>query len=455
MRFTIFTIFLSILTINGNAQPSSTPASGFEWVKVGSGSYSSLSMLTNPTSPSDITFGVVDTDPMDCTNYCSGNCDGDGILEKLVFGSTSLPASSCEQRAVNVNHWNNPFPDSGVANGATSGTVRLPTSGQIDIENAGTRVGGDENKAWIIGGNGTGNFSEFNTNVDYVLNWHIDEYSFSGGTGPLNYNYVWNWGEPGGGMEVETSGWNNYTTDGFLTNGSDVFTISATDVLENGGSFEVVFEANSTISISRNYGNADGKVQHQPGLEGAVSYEVFFDVWEIQAIMPVDLTFFDGRYLGKEIVLNWETASEQNSDRFEVMHSVDGKSWTYIGEVRSQGNLNAKTKYSFIDGNPQMQNYYKLKQIDLDGAVDFSNEIYIESIYQNTISVFPNPTDNLIWINGILEANYELYSPNGKLIVKGKVMDNISLAKLEPGVYYLHILNPESNVLHIKRIVKI
>ena len=45
-------------------------------------------------------------------------------------------------------------------------------------------------------------------------------------------------------------------------------------------------------------------------------------------VLPVDLLSFNGEKSGTIVNLNWETASEINSDYFEVLHSVDKINFT-------------------------------------------------------------------------------------------------------------------------------
>ena len=53
--------------------------------------------------------------------------------------------------------------------------------------------------------------------------------------------------------------------------------------------------------------------------------------------------------------------------------------WTKIGFVAGNGNSNSPKDYSFTD-NPAIGNklYYRLKQIDSDGKIEYSNVINID-----------------------------------------------------------------------------
>ena len=437
------------------AQPSASPGAGFEWVMTGSASY-----IDNGATVAGLTFGDAgDTDPVDCSSYCGGNCDGDALLEKLVFGGTALPASSCEQRAVNLVHWNNANPDSGVSSGATSGTVHLATAAQIEIIDSGSKIVGSNNKGFIIGGNGPGNFSEFNTQVDYSMNWHVDEYALTGGTGLQTQQFTWNWGEPGGGAELEMSGWNGYSTAPFETIGGEVMTVPLASIIETGGSLEVVFEGNMEMFLSRNFGNADGKVQTVPSIEGEATYTVNYDIWEIQAILPVELIAFDGQYKNDEIHLNWSTATEINHEKFIIEKSDENLiRWNSIGEIKSSGNNFSLRNYSFIDDAPNDGfNYYRLRQLDMDGSETISHTVSVKSNdIQRSYSIYPNPANEKIQISypSNSESRILIFDQNGKMISEKTNAKSIDISHLTSGIYILKIIDKKGNTEWTKRFVK-
>ena len=72
--------------------------------------------------------------------------------------------------------------------------------------------------------------------------------------------------------------------------------------------------------------------------------------------LPVQLYSFTSSIIGeKDVQLNWSTATELNSFRFEVERNVRASAygeWTKIGEVLANGNSNSTKNYSFTDKNP-------------------------------------------------------------------------------------------------------
>jgi hypothetical protein len=94
-----------------------------------------------------------------------------------------------------------------------------------------------------------------------------------------------------------------------------------------------------------------------------------------QSALPVTMLYMVGKYIPElGNMIEWSTASEQNSSYFEVQISVDGSEYRSIGQVSAAGNSNSKLDYKWIDQGPLANafNYYRLLQYDVDGA----NEIY-------------------------------------------------------------------------------
>lgn len=79
----------------------------------------------------------------------------------------------------------------------------------------------------------------------------------------------------------------------------------------------------------------------------------------------------------------------------------------------------------------------------------------INNINDNfTVSVYPNPTDNIVTIGGSSEGEYRLFDISGRLIFEQKFTgnNNISLSRLVPGSYLLQVITTDGVIN--KKIVK-
>ena len=112
--------------------------------------------------------------------------------------------------------------------------------------------------------------------------------------------------------------------------------------------------------------------------------------------LPVELISFEANVDGDKVNLKWITASEINNDYFTVERSVDAKNWTEVLVVNGAGNSSDLQEYLDIDYDPiEGLSYYRLKQTDFDGIVEYYNIVPIRYKKNNkgkkAISLFPNP----------------------------------------------------------------
>ncbi|MCC6282219.1 MAG: T9SS type A sorting domain-containing protein [Saprospiraceae bacterium] len=118
------------------------------------------------------------------------------------------------------------------------------------------------------------------------------------------------------------------------------------------------------------------------------------------AVLPVELTKFTASATNNNINLAWETASEHDNHFFEVQHATDGRNWRSIDRVFSQnGNAQYNQSYSFVDRRPATgSNYYRLRQVDIDGNFSFSNVVQVRLGLVPEVHVSPNPAGETVWL---------------------------------------------------------
>ncbi len=112
-------------------------------------------------------------------------------------------------------------------------------------------------------------------------------------------------------------------------------------------------------------------------------------------VLPVELLDLTARAQEKDVLLEWRTATETNTDRFEVERMDEQGVFRMLGEVAAAGNSTQERRYSFIDPSPYMGvNYYRLRMVDLDGSHEYSETVAVEFHLLNpaAFEVWPNPT---------------------------------------------------------------
>ena len=143
--------------------------------------------------------------------------------------------------------------------------------------------------------------------------------------------------------------------------------------------------------------------------------------------LPVELSSFKGNNVEAGISLEWITDSELNNDGFEVQFSVDARSFETIAFVNGNGTTNETQSYEFLHKtNRPGSLYYRLKQMDFDGAFEYSDviEIMREKPNKGNIVIFPNPAQEAFTIN---VSNPDRLSSSVKISdLLGKVIFEVS-----------------------------
>ncbi|MBK8583425.1 MAG: hypothetical protein IPL86_16890 [Flavobacteriales bacterium] len=108
------------------------------------------------------------------------------------------------------------------------------------------------------------------------------------------------------------------------------------------------------------------------GFSGSLYYIDDISV-ELATSLPIELLSFDAECESGATQLHWTTASEHNSDHFEVERSEDILDWQVIGTLTGAGNSQQTIAYSFTDPEHfDTTVYYRFKEIDTDGPFSYS-----------------------------------------------------------------------------------
>ncbi len=171
--------------------------------------------------------------------------------------------------------------------------------------------------------------------------------------------------------------------------------------------------------------------------------------------VPVEFTSFTANVNGKDVLLNWSTATETNNAGFSVERKGNDGNWTTMGFVNGQGNSTVINHYTFIDRNVTYGNYsYRLKQIDYDGTYKYSNVVETEVLLVNTFTLlqnYPNPFNPSTNIKYNIPSDefvtlkvYDILGREISTLVnqkqgKGEYTVNFDATKLSSGVYIYSI----------------
>jgi hypothetical protein len=109
-------------------------------------------------------------------------------------------------------------------------------------------------------------------------------------------------------------------------------------------------------------------------------------------VLPVEWMSFEiiSGSSGRE--LHWATATEENSDFFEVQVSENGVDFEPIGRLDAAGNSSNTRNYSFLHAEKLFEDaYYRIREVDFDGKSSLSEIRFVQAVKTGGMLVFPNP----------------------------------------------------------------
>lgn len=139
------------------------------------------------------------------------------------------------------------------------------------------------------------------------------------------------------------------------------------------------------------------------------------------------------------VFLKWATEAEENTSRFELERSAPGGSFSKVATIATN-NTQSRNDYNFTDRQPLAgTNLYRIKIIDINGEVKYSNILKVNLSGKGNFEIYPNPAKDVVTINGI-KANQvvKLVNAEGReLVQKISTGQSITLdvSKYPAGMY--------------------
>ena len=180
----------------------------------------------------------------------------------------------------------------------------------------------------------------------------------------------------------------------------------------------IYFEKNGNAALDLSW--------EQPGMqkEGMDADDFVYDT---DNLLPVELTDFQAILDGPTIHITWNTASELNNAGFSVERALEvAGPFAELGFVEGGGTTLSAQSYAFQDPDwpasaPSV--YYRLKQVDFDGTISYSETVQVELPLPEAVKLHPNypdpfnPVTTLSFaIPGAGHVNLSVYDATGRLI---------------------------------------
>ncbi len=308
-------------------------------------------------------------------------------------------------------------------------------------------------------------------------------------TNDLGVNSVlgfFTWGNPGGttlptnGLQENGYSFPYMATDGYWTLEPDV--TPASNALYNltlflpkfpGGTAPITFAKRKNASSAWGWDGSSIYPANNYTLKTQYQRNGFTSFSQIALIsggiisLPVEYLSFNAYKIGKQQTsLKWITASEKNSKEFDVERGTDGKDFAVIGSLTAASNSANTRTYSFTDNQAsEGNNYYRLKQIDLDGKYTYSKIVTVN--FSNTINQFsliPNPASSKVQLvfnqltDGTEDALIQITTLNGQVLqnVYHAIQNNaveLNTSDLSSGMYLVKVITSKNSYVQ-KLIIK-
>lgn len=201
------------------------------------------------------------------------------------------------------------------------------------------------------------------------------------------------------------------------------------------------------------------------GLSYANIHNASFTAGEIRAqlgnlVLPVKLAYFNGYRQNNKVMLAWESEQELDLQHYEIeQQGIEPGLWINKGVVPAR-KINLASKYNFTDiplVNNLAYGLYRLKMVDTDGQLSYSNTIRINNkLSAAALSIATNPVSGGMLqyvITGIptnKRANVSIIDYTGRVVMRTTAStlttNRISIGNLAAGMYRL-VVQADGDIL--------
>ena len=186
----------------------------------------------------------------------------------------------------------------------------------------------------------------------------------------------------------------------------------------------------------------------------AIALADFYTAWTLSDVndpLPVKLTDYRAECNNGTTLIKWTTQTEINNDYFVLEKSFDGYVFFEVSRINGNGNSNTTNNYQTTVASDNKLVYFRLKQVDFDGTVNYYNIISSNCSTKGFDVLVPVLTSNelsfIIKTDEDDKFNVVLYDYKGRLITeksefatKGLNAVKISNIDLSAGIYVLSIV---------------
>jgi len=182
---------------------------------------------------------------------------------------------------------------------------------------------------------------------------------------------------------------------------------------------------------------------------------------------PALLLAFTGKAQSSDALLSWTMEGQTNCKWFVIERSGDTGGYDSIGVVIGINNGNANN-YTFSDDHMlKGNNYYRIRQVDMDGVLRYSKIVNLSNIESNNkMAIYPNPAIAVLNYNvsspAAQQVIVQVYNLSGIILMStqqqlnaGSNQQSLAISGLKSGNYILKVSGRTGSSQYVQPFVKI
>ncbi|HEY6977415.1 MAG TPA: PQQ-dependent sugar dehydrogenase [Chitinophagaceae bacterium] len=210
--------------------------------------------------------------------------------------------------------------------------------------------------------------------------------------------------------------------------------------------WNVTLQAGLPTSIA-SFGEAENGELYATSLNDTL-YQV-----KAEEILPVRLTYWHAQLQNNNVTLSWETAFEQNLQQFDIEYSTGDLKFKKLATITATNKPSGSAYNYSYDVKAVTKFFYRLKMVDRDGALQYSNIISITANGINQNFILPNVINDRVLNIQLNEpfSDLNMYSTDGKKIFHQALAGrtgrlNVILPPLSAGIYFIQLCSRNSKI---------
>ncbi|HEY6901549.1 MAG TPA: T9SS type A sorting domain-containing protein [Puia sp.] len=184
-------------------------------------------------------------------------------------------------------------------------------------------------------------------------------------------------------------------------------------------------------------------------------------------VTPALMMSFTGKAENAVAELNWSMENQTNCKWFVIERAGENGSYDSINVVMGINNGNL-TQYTFTDSRMlKGSNYYRLRQVDMDGVVRYSKIVTLTNLEAaGKMEVYPNPAiatiNYSVSSQNAQQVYVQVYNLSGIVLLSsqqqlsaGTNQQSLAISNLKSGNYILKVVSRTGASQYVQPFVKV